>query len=237
MPLNINDIYTFVNFTSNHYQSGQVTDDNFNTACAFVSLELFRKYCGLPEEYQPNNPTPRVAWQMTNAISDDLRPFIVNANIPKDNSGYFPFPADYSVFSSMWYRYVLNNPKGGQPSSDIRWIENVSDSELRLRLTSTIKNPTPFFPVCAWYSYGFKVYPEVINRIELTYLKVPVTPFRNYTQLQNDETEYNPVGSIQFEFPQTMYPNLATRIALYYGINIREDEFVNWMGQKQAAGN
>ena len=235
--LNIQDLYFFFQTLINKQQSGELTDTQFNSACAFVSLDLFRKYSGVPEEYQPGNPVPRLGWQMTNAISDDLRNFIVNANIPINNSGYFPFPTDYSVFSSMWYRYMLNNPNGGTPTNELRWIENVSDGELRLRLTSNIKYPSLYFPVCAWYSYGFKVYPENINRVELTYLRTPITPFRNFTQLGNDETAYNPIGSVQFEYPQTLYPDIAARIGKYLGISIREDQFIAYMEQRQQAGN
>ncbi len=237
MALNIQDLYYFFNTLINKEQSNEISDSQFNSVCAFVNLDIFRKYAGVPEDYQPNNPTPRIAWQMTNTVSDDLRNFIVTREIPINNSGYFPFPDDYSVFSSMWYRYLLNNPNGGNPTNSIRWIENVSDGELRLRLTSNIKYPTPFYPVCAWYSYGFKVYPEDIKKVDLTYLKTPVTPFRNFTQLANDETEYNSVGSIQFEYPQTIYPDIAIRIGKYLGITIREDQFIAYMQQRQQEGN
>lgn len=237
MALDIQSLYYFFNVLINKEQSGELSDTQFNSACQFVNLDLFRKYSGVPEEYMPNNPVPRIGWQMTNAVSDDLRNFIVNANIAKNNNGYFPFPADYSVFSSMWYRYMLNNPKGGSPTNELRWIENVSDGELRLRLTSNIKYPSLFFPVCAWYSYGFKVYPDTITNIELTYLKVPREPLRAFTQLSNDETAYDSANSIQFEYPQSLYPNIAARIGKYLGITIREDQFVAYMDKRQQEGN
>lgn len=236
--MTVQEIYEWVNFLSNKYQSGEITDDNFNTALAFVNLELFRYETGMPEAYQVGMPVPPVAWQITNTISDDLRNFILKVQIPKDSNGYFPFPADYAVFSSMYYDYILNAEDcGGQPTLEKNWIEPVSDGELRLRLYSAIKQPTAYYPICAWYSYGFKVYPESVTQIELTYLKVPRTPVRNFTQLPNDQTQYNPIGSVQLEYPESLHANFAVRIAKYYGWNIRDEELYGWSQQRKNEGN
>ena len=233
--MNINDIYEWVVFISNKSQSGEVTDSNFNTAAQFVNLDIFRKESGLPEDYMPNAPIPRMAWQITSTISDDLRFLVKTLPIDKVN-GYFPYPADYGAYSSLGYKWIMNNPTGNPTWEDV-WPELVTDEEKRLRLKSTIKPPTPFYPIAAYGVGGFQVYPESITKIELTYLKLPATPIRNFTQLPNDQTEYNPIGSVQFEYPETMYPNIAARIAMQYGINIREEQFVAYMNQRKQEGN
>lgn len=235
MALNINDIYNFVYTLGNKSQSGEWSDSDFNTAAAFVSLDIFRKETGVPEDYQFGAPFPRVAWQMTSTISDDLRLLVKTETINK-TSGYFAYPADYGVFSKIRYRWIVNG-NNGTPTYADRWIEMVTDNEYDLRVDSSIKPPTPFYPICRYGGSGFEVAPDTISKIELTYLKVPTTPFRNFTQLGNDQTEYNPIGSVQFDYPETLYPNIAARIALYLGINIREEELVAYMQQRKQEGN
>lgn len=237
MALSINDIYTFVQVLANKVQSGDgFTDTDFNTAAAFVSLDLFRKETGVPEDYQLGAPFPRIAWQMTTTISDDLRLLVRTATINKVN-GYFPYPTDYGVFSKLRYRWVVNNPNGGTPTFQDRWVEMVADNEYDLRIDSTIKPPTYFYPIARYNGTGFEVAPVNISKVELTYLKIPATPVRNFTQLPNDETVYDPVGSVQFEYPETLYPNIAARIALYLGINIRAEDFVAYMQRRKEEGN
>lgn len=235
MALNIQNIYEWVNFAANKMQSGEITDSQFNTACQFVNLDLFRQLSGVPENYQPNNPIPPISWQITSTISDDLRQLVKKATLTKSGD-YFAFPTDYAAFSSIAYKYILNQPNSN-PTVESRWIELVTDDELHQRLPSAIKPPTLFYPIAAYYLQGFQVFPSQINKIELTYLKVPNTPIRNFTQLANDQTEYNPTGSVQFEYPETLYPNIAARIALQLGISIREEQFVEYMKQRQAQGN
>lgn len=234
--MNINDIYNFCFFLLNKNQSFEISDTAFNQACSFVSLDIFRKESGIPEDYQINNPTPRMAWQITSTISDDLRLLVKKQNIPRNSSGYFPFPDDYAAFSSMGYKWVVNNPTGN-PTWEFVWSELVTDEEKRLRLKSTIKPPTAFYPITAYSLNGFEVYPTTIQVVELTYLKIPATPVRNFTQLPNDETEYNPVGSVQFEYPQTLYPNIAARVAMAMGISIREEDFIAYMNDHKEKGN
>lgn len=233
--MNIEDIYQYVYNLANKTQSGEWSDTLFNNAAAFVNMDIFRKQTGLPEDYMPNNPSPRVAWQITTTISDDLRLLLKTATINKTN-GYFPFPADYAAYSSMGYLYTYNNPSGN-PTAERVYMEAVTDDEKKIRLKSVIKEPTLAYPICAYSLNGFEVYPQAIDKIELTYLKIPATPFRNFTQLPNDETVYDPVGSVQFEYPETLYPNIASRIALVLGINIRSEEFVAYMQQRKQEGN
>lgn len=235
MALSINDIYNYVYSLGNKQQSGEWSDTAFNSACAFVSLDIFRKETGIPEDYTPNNPIPRVAWQLTNTISDDLRLLVKRVTIPKVN-GYFPFPSDYGIFSSMYYRFIQNTPNGN-PTVEKSWIETVTDDEKRVREMSKIKPPTLFYPIASYYMQGFDVLPESIDKIELTYLKIPATPVRNFIQLTNDQTEYDPIGSVQFEYPETLYPNIAARIAMQLGISIREEQFVAYMNQRKQEGN
>ena len=233
---NINDIYLWVNFLANKYQSGAISDNEFNQVIDAVNLDLFKIKVGLPEEYQVNAPFSRQAWQVSNKISDDMRYFITEVDIAKNNVSIFPYPADYGAFSSMRYKRILNQ---GCDTPDVRTrtIELVTDAELSERLDNTIIHPDIEYPVGAWYASGWKVFPEIIKEVHLTYLRIPTTPFRNYTlDPVTDLTNYNPVGSVQLDYPKTLWIDFAVMCAKYIGINLREAELYQMAQQRQISG-
>lgn len=234
--MDVNNIYNFVNFISNKTQSGEISDDEFNIALQFVNIELFRYGVGLPENYTAGNPEPPVAWQITNTISDDFRFLITPVSITVGSNGHFAYPADYGAFSSLYYRYTLNNPNNGTPTFADRVVELVTDSELVQRLQNSITKPSVFYPVGVWSALGFKVYPEQVTRINLIYLKIPRTPIRGYTTTPNDETVYDPATSVQTEYPDTLFPNFAARICKYFSINIRDQELYQMAENRQLIG-
>lgn len=237
MAFSVDDIYLWVNDLANTTQSGMgFSDTQFNEALKFVNIEIFNKQSGLTEDYQVDNPMPRLNWQLTNTISDNCRLLITNVQITVGSNGYFAYPADYAAFSAMYYRYILNNPSGGTPTYSERWVEMVTDSELIQRLQSSIKPPSVFFPVASWNDLGFRAYPEQVTRINLKYLKYPRTPVRGFTVLANDETEYDAATSVQVEWPDALMPTFAARVAKWVGVNLREEELYAWMDKRVKEG-
>lgn len=233
---NVNDIYLWLNFLVNSYQSGKISDDEFNQVIANVNLDLFKLKVGLPEEYQVNAPFARQAWQVSNKISDDMRYFITEVAIPKNAAGIFPYPTNYGAFSSLRYTRILNN-NCDTPDVKTRTIELVTDAELSERLDNTIVTPDYDYPVGAWYAAGWKVYPKQINNVDLTYLRLPTTPFRNFIyDPVTDLTQYNPIGSVQPDYPKTLWVDFAVMCAKYVGINLRETELYQMAQQRQLSG-
>lgn len=219
--MNISQIYDWTTYVLNKYQSGSLlSPDEFNLACKVISRELFNVKVGLPEMYQPGAPYPPQAWQVTQKITDDLKPFIKDTTIDK-SQGFFPLPSDYAAFSSLSYKYILNSTTGGNPYHEQNYIDVVTDSELRVRLADNVIMPTLKYPVATYRASGILIYPEDIARVTLTYLRYPLDPVFGYT-VSNDEYIYDPSASVQVEFPETLHPEFCMRIARYAGINTRE---------------
>lgn len=233
---NINDIYLWVNFLADKYMSRSISDDEFNQIIDVVSLDLFKLKVGLPEEYQMNAPFPRQAWQISNKISDDMRYFITEVAINKNNAGVFPYPANYGAFSSLRYSRILNNDCDA-PDVKTRTIELVTDAELSERLDNTIIPPNYDYPVGAWYAAGWKVYPQVINTVDLTYLRLPTTPVRGFIfDPVTDLTQYDPATSVQLDYPKTLWIDFAVMCVKYLSINIREELLYQMAKDRQLSG-
>lgn len=230
--MTIQEIYAFVNFMANKAQSGAISPDEFNAACAVINIEFLKERVGLPEDYKVGQYESPIAYQVTQKITDDVRYFIEETTITK-SGGYFAYPSDYFAWSSMLYKYTKNTC--GEPVVQERWVESITDGELTIRKNNSIINPTLDAPVCAFYSDGMKIFPKEIERVSLTYLRKPATPFRNYTVVDGFDI-YNPVGSTQFEYPESTHPDICSRILKYYGINIREADLINFAANRIERG-
>lgn len=100
-----------------------------------------------------------------------------------------------------------------------------TDSErLPAYLNSTIDLPTVSNPVYVELANNsFQIYPNNVNLpVKLTYLRRPRDIHWGYT-LVNNRPVYNPLTTVDFEFPYTELLRLVSRILKYMGISIADD--------------
>lgn len=231
-------IYDFVNFIAAKTQSGAITDDDFNTSLQAANWDFFKQKTGLPEQFQAGFPYSAQQWQVSQIITEALKPFFTApVKITKNASGYFPYPTDYLRYSSIQIDYS-ENPElcKDKPELTERFIEVVTDGEWVIRLDNSVIRPSLKYPIANFYSAGIRVNPYEITAIKMAYLRKPAIPFRNYTVNASDQTIYNPVGSVQVEWDETFWNDIAAIILGYYGITIRDGDLYNYAQQRKAAG-
>lgn len=219
--MTINEIYELVDVICNKFQSGAIGPDAVNLLFKKVNLDLFKFYTGLPEQYVPNQPA-RIAWQVTQKITDTISHLHKPVVIMKGADGYFPFPTNYAAFSSIMIPRVIS-PADCDPENILVWrrVEQVTEGERAIRLDHGYKKPTLKYPISCFYETGILVDPEEIDRIRLAYLRYPKDAYWNYTVV-NDEPVFNPTGSSDFDWPDQVHNDIVIRICNYVGINIRE---------------
>lgn len=233
--ISVDRLYKWVNFVARKKQSGAISPDEFNLAIAVIVLDYFKLKVGLPEEYQVGRPLPRQAYQLTQKITDDVRHLVTTSTINVSNSR-FTLPNDYAAFSSLKYRYVTNqeNCEDGAKAVKIP-IEVVTDEEFASRQSSLLTPPTIRRPIANFDVSGIEVLPSTITSVELTYLKFPATPIRQYT-IVNDEDVYSSTGTVNIDFPETCFNDIAIRVLQYYGINLSDSELVNFTESRKIKG-
>jgi len=228
--LNIGEIYQFVNFELNKYQSGSFTPDEFNQVLAATYLDPFKVKIGLPEEYQfpsrnGGGAEARQNYQAGQTITDDLRLFIKTTVVTKVGSGFFPYPADYVRHSASEYDLIINNNGcGQQPSVYVQSIEPVTDEQKKFRLNNSIIAPDVEYPIISFEDRGFLINPKTITQFRLTYLRLPVKPvFGFFYDPVTQEVTYDPTTSIQLEYPVIMHNDYCAMLIKYIAENIRDD--------------
>lgn len=222
--MTIDEMFKWINFVANKSQSGAISSDEFNLACSVINIEFFKLKVGLPEEYQIGGALARQMYQVSQKITDDIKFLITKYTMTRSNTDYFVLPSDYGAYSKLTYRSVTN--KDCLAVASLRSVEVVTDSEFSERMDNSITYPTLKRPIANYTSYGLEIEPKEITSVELTYLKIPTTPIRQYTMNANDESVYNPTGSVDFAYPKTTHNDICMRLLGYFGINIREEFLV-----------
>ena len=230
---NINSVYDFACFIANAQQSNIISPDEFNIAINVAQQQYFKTKLGLPETYSVQKRESPQEFQTTQNNSDALRPFIISKPLLKNGDG-FDVPDDFAAFAGESYLYV--EQVNGQTVSTRQPLEMVTIGERGLRLNDYILYPTLEYPIVTYLNNQFLADPSDINSVNLTYVRYPKTPKRNYTVV-NDFNVYRPVGSVQLEFPNLDWENIAHLAVRYWSTYMRDGELFNIEESRIKTGN
>jgi hypothetical protein len=239
MAININDLYKFVQFISNKEQSGYLKPSEFNMAVDRAQMQLFMERYNNPAEYQPGRPIPRVSYQQTQKISDDLRPFM-KRSVKSLTNGKMLWSSltDYIHISSLRINYTSTN-KCGETNTVKKKVKLVDDAELSNYLDSTILAPSEKYPIAAIYNGFLQLYPENIQKLDITYLSRPQRPedgqFWRY-EVEDGLPMYNAALSTNLAWSDELFNEIAVRVLSFIGINLRETILSQYSEMKKTQG-
>ena len=230
--MNLQEIFDFINYTANKEQTGATcTPFQFQSFISAANIDYYNLKLGLPQEYKPGMTLPRQAWETTQRITDDLRAFKVilggetTAAQPVDANGQMVIPSDYWAMSTI--RYKKAEVDGCTTNLFWRPVEVLKDADFNDRLSSVLKAPDYDYPICCFYNTYIQIYPKNLGYVTFTYLRRPVTPVYGYT-IVNDVPVYDAATSTQFEFPENDHLDICRIILGYMGINIREQQLLQY---------
>jgi len=203
---------------------------------------VMKRY-GNPAEYMPANPVPRIAWQQTQKISDDLKFLIIKRvfSISADGKLYYPdgttvqdidsnIAPEYLHTSSFRYNYIK-----GSTQKEVS-IDVIKDNELGNTLGSSIVTPNKRFPKCSYYDDFIQFYPKDLQRVIFTYLRMPVTPKWGYTLDANNRPVYDPSTSVDLESSAETVNDIAMGALSLLGVSIKEPFLVQTSEQFKRVG-
>lgn len=222
---NINDIYELLQFTCNKNQRGYISPAEFNRAINAVSMQLFKEKIGLPEEYQPGRPVPRVALGITLKNLEDVDPFMEEAEMTSATTTGWTKPDDF-VYPVSLYSVQAS---GRKP------IDLVGHQELNEALASTVFQPTTEYPLAASVAGKIKVYPANTPTCHITFLRLPAAIAWAGT-LTNGRLVYDVATSVQPEWPQATWNELFTRSLSLFGVNLKAQDIAQYSMLKKQEG-
>ena len=226
----VNDIKNFVDFLINKEQSGNsYTPDQFNLLLQRANLDLYKETYGLPEDYQIGAPFPRMGWQMTQKITDEMQAFLEEKEIPVDTNGIMQLPSDYINKDALWYRFTIQNKKGETEEKFAR-VEIVDSQQWADRSCHSIDVPSKRYPICR-YKGGNEIQflPKNLQRVVLSYFRAPIQPFWAFTiDPTTEQPVYDPANSIQPDWGVETHNDLVRLILSYVGLNLSDQQIIGY---------
>jgi hypothetical protein len=210
--MNLGEGYKYVQLKLAKDQfGGYVSPSEFNTALEAFNLEFFNDYMK--------------GYEATQEYSDDLLPFVKtlgdnsNPAIDIDSYGYAPIPTDYVRYARVNV-YELDTTCEGSVKNR-RMVEMLNNDKFGYRITDfyalTKRNP-----IGTIQNDQFYIQPTGFNKLELTYLRLPVTPVFGFT-VTNGEVIYNPATSTELEWPEQTHKDFFEGIVKYMAINLHSE--------------
>lgn len=238
----VDSVWELLNFITNKEQMGNtINASEFNTILYAVNIDFFRQRYGLPQEYVAGQPLPKMSYEITQKIIDDLSHFKVRMGIDVaamsvDVNGRANIPSDYVHFSSARYNAIQDNVCG-TVNLKARVIEHLSDAQLGDRIGNSIKMPTLRHPVFATFNNYFQFYPKNLKYVEFTYLRMPLTPVYGTTIDEDTDLDvYDPDTSVHFEYPEDCFSEIVNLCLGYAGVNLRSADIVQYSQQLKEKG-
>jgi len=228
--MNINDFRDFVLFEARKAQSGSnPTPRQFNLAVERAFIAWVMKRYGNQGDYRAGQPIPRMAWQQTQKISDDLIFMLIKRVFPIGQDGKLAYPDGSSVTdidsqiapkylhaSSFRFNFIT-----GKEQKEIK-IAVKKDSELSNTLGSSIITPTRRFPKCSYYNDHIQFYPKDLQSVIFTYLKEPEIPKWAFTLDDDERPVYDASNSVDIESNIESVTEIAFTTLSFLGISVRE---------------
>ena len=217
--MNIYEIYQGVLFYLNKDQFGRhFPVSKFNSMIPVVEIDLFKQRYGLPQEYQPGMPIPKMSYEISQKISDDVSPMKVWMGSPNgpspltvNSNGIATIPENYVHFSSA-------RTMEGYP------IEMLPDAKFNDRIMNPNRVPSARYPIMSMYSGYIQVVPKDLVMINFIYLRLPVHARLAVTvDPQTDVETYDPVNSLDTELPEDMHTEYIRRMCMNLAVNIRSE--------------
>ena len=109
-------------------------------------------------------------------------------------------------------------------STDRSYPISLVDTQRWAAVNSHIrKGPTLKAPKMAEYNSYFELAPRRLGIIVMNYYRSPKPATFSYTLGPNDQIIYNEAGSEKLEWSRAMIPEFLARLAIRYGIYVKED--------------
>lgn len=190
------EILDLCNFILNKEQTGKSINENYvSDILHAASMKLFKKLIGLPEEYSPGAPVPRIQYELTSVVKAKLVPFTVlldgisDTLLIIDSYGRAVTPDNLYLITSLGNRIASGSTNKWNP------IEVVTDAEWIGRISRHIMQPTQNNPIANIQNGFIRFEPLKSKGVYCSYLRLPTTPVYDYYIDVNDKTVFMPAGT------------------------------------------
>lgn len=225
--MTIDQVYKFIDFTIKKSNAGgYLTPDEFNLIINRAQIQYFNKLYGNQNDYRYDRPVPKIAYAITEKISNSLSVFLSDSTtLTIDANGQTTIPND--LFQTVSITKTIDGVENE--------ITRVEQDRVANNLTSTYDAPDTEYPIYTQLRTKFQFYPKNLATANLYYLKKPTDMLWAYTTV-SQRPVYDAANSVQ-PLWKDMDMNEVIYIALsYVGINLKDAEVSQFAQLKTQTG-
>lgn len=225
--MTIDQVYKFIDFIIKKSNSGgYLTPDEFNLIINRAQIQYFNKLYGNQNDYRYDRPVPKIAYAITEKISNSLSPFLSDSTaLTVDSNGQVNIPSD--LFQTVSMTHTIDGIEYE--------ITRVEQDRIANNLSSYYDAPSSDFPIYSQLRTKFQFYPKNLGTANLYYLKKPTDMVWGYTTVSGRPV-YNAGTSVQPQW-KDMDMNEIIYIALsYIGVNLKDPDVSQFAQLKTQTG-
>ena len=225
--MTIDQVYKFIDFTIKKSNAGgYLTPDEFNLIINRAQIQYFNKLYGNQNDYRYDRPVPKIAYALTEKISNSLSVFLSDSTVLTiDANGQTTIPND--LFQTVSITKTIDGIENE--------ITRVEQDRVANNLTSEYDAPDTKYPIYSQLRTKFQFYPKNLATANLYYLRKPTDMVWAYTTV-SQRPVYDAANSVQ-PLWKSMDMNEIIYIALsYVGVNLKDGELSQFAQLKTQTG-
>jgi hypothetical protein len=220
--MDINEIYSIVQFISNKNQSGYIGPVEFNNAFNLAQKQYFHQIVEDIQGWDANRRRVRLAMGNAQQSIQKVAPFIVSVPVSVAGTGQYPKPADMANLLAI------------RSSDNAERVWRVEHDRVATHISSVIDPPTEI-PIYTEYSSYYQFYPIDIGTVNIEYLKLPPDANWAYTVVSGRPV-YDLGSSTQSLWNDTEITDIIIRVLFMFGISIQANQLVQYYGSVKNEG-
>ena len=227
--MNVNNAYQIIQFIVNKQQTGNATPGRVNLAMQIANASLWKRYNGIPEEWQPGMPISKISFSVSTNDEKVMELFKETTMLYIDENGVTAKPANFIRESTLTY---ISESDGIKSYSQ---VDICNDNEFQERKTSYIVPASKDNPACVFKGKNIYFVPTDLINVEMVYLRMATVPVWGYT-LVNGRPVYDPATSVDPEWPDDIVNDFIMLACQQLGVNMNKDSLYAQMQSYKMQG-
>ncbi len=227
----IDTVKKYTEYLVRKNNSGYLTPEQFNLIINRASRTIFVKRSGNPHDYQVGAPIPRIGFQITQKITEDLKIFQENANLILSPQGRVSYPSNLAyTIPGIFYKTLRHGQERYVP------VEIIDKDKEGYRLSSAIVFPTKIRPVALFESTYLQIYPTGISNIKFPYLRYPIDAIWAYNVI-NGRPVFDSSKSVNLEWEDMVVNDIIMQALKSIGISIKDADVMSFANSESTQGS
>ena len=224
MAVSVDTVYQRVLALANKEQRGYITPQEFNLFANQVQLDMLEQYFYDINQFGRQHGNSHEYADMLALLTEKIAALNVREETLDVNDGILTVPTNTyklgSVFTTIEDRQVE--------------IEEVNYNEYQTMQLGPLTRPTLKRPVYVNRIDGLNIYPNTIEKVDVSYVKQPDQVQWAYVVV-NDKALYNDFESVDFELHPAEESELVYKILMLSGIAIKKPELTTIAAQVEGS--